>query len=131
MVSPVLSRNWSPRFCSVRFSTVFCLSTMLAVSLNGIASDRSIAAEPMPSRKSDLVEDNSTVRAADLGDTLTITCNVITPLVQHPQCPIGGGIRPGESWFVVNQLAVAQDVHLMPYQIEPEPEQLTVINATF
>jgi hypothetical protein len=60
-----------------------------------------------------------------------MTCDVVTLLMQHPQCPIGGGVSPGESWFTADRLQLAQEVRLMPYQAVPQPEQLTVISAPF
>lgn len=131
MVSPVVCRNWSQLFRFVRFSPLLCIGTVLTLSLYGSYSDRALATEPTSSRKSDLLENYTTGGAIHLGDRLTMTCDTVTPLVQHALCPIGGGFRPGESWFTADQLRVAQDIQLTPYQAEAQPEQLTVINATF
>ncbi|HEY9618387.1 MAG TPA: hypothetical protein V6C64_16200 [Microcoleaceae cyanobacterium] len=131
MMHSVLHQTWSHLLRSDRVSLLVCISALLTVSLGGICSDRAIAAEPTPSRKSDLVKTHSNLRAANLTPTLTMTCDVVTLLMQHPQCPIGGGVSPGESWFTADRLQLAQEVRLMPYQAVPQPEQLTVISAPF
>lgn len=131
MMNPVLCRNWLRPLGSVRFRSLLCLGTLLAISLNISFSDRALAAEPTPSRKNDFIGNDAVVRSAELGGTIIITCDVVTPLVQHPLCPIGGGVRPGDSWFTDEQLQVAKDVRLTPYQQAPQPDQLTVINASF
>ncbi|MBL1178712.1 hypothetical protein [Pantanalinema sp. GBBB05] len=131
MMNPVLCRNWLQTLRSVRFRSLLCCSALLAISLSLSFSDRALTAEPTPSRKNDFISNDSIVRSTDLGSTITITCDAVTPLVQHPLCPIGGGVRPGDSWFTDEQLQVAKEVRLVPYQQTPQPEQLTVINASF